>query len=70
MELPGGLDSSMLARAALRDGLVLAPGLVFGDGKTLSHWMRFNAAHCDRPDLWPRLGRLLEDQDREKKLRH
>jgi DNA-binding transcriptional MocR family regulator len=60
MELPPGLEAGVLARHALTDGLILAPGEIFGDRPDLSRWMRFNAAHCQDPTLWPRLGALMD----------
>ena len=40
--LPGGRDAADVARFALREKVVLAPGNVFSAGQTAPDWMRFN----------------------------
>ena len=45
--LPDGHDAADLARAALADDLVLAPGNVFSPAQTAAGHMRFNVAHTD-----------------------
>ncbi|MBJ3786467.1 aminotransferase-like domain-containing protein [Devosia sediminis] len=45
--LPQGADSSEWARAALRRGLVLAPGNAFSVTQTAGNYMRFNVAQMD-----------------------
>jgi len=42
--LPGGLDAAAVARAALREDAVLAPGNVFSIARTAAGYMRFNVA--------------------------
>jgi DNA-binding transcriptional MocR family regulator len=45
--LPQGRDSAALARAALADGVVLAPGNAFSAAQTAGNFMRFNVAQMD-----------------------
>ncbi len=49
--LPGEADSAALARAALKENIVLAPGDVFSPSQTASRYMRVNVTHCDDPRL-------------------
>ncbi|MBA1157347.1 PLP-dependent aminotransferase family protein [Microvirga mediterraneensis] len=44
--LPHGLDAAEVARHALSEGVVLAPGNVFSASQTASGFMRFNVAQC------------------------
>ncbi len=46
--LPGGVDAADLAKAALRENAVLAPGNVFSVNQTASDLMRFNVGQMDR----------------------
>jgi DNA-binding transcriptional MocR family regulator len=57
--LPEGCDSAELARAALEENVVLAPGNVFSVTQSAAGMMRFNVAHCDDPRLMPVLQRAL-----------
>ena len=45
--LPDGLDAAALARAALAEGIVLAPGNVFSLSNDWGDYLRFNAAMTD-----------------------
>ncbi len=45
--LPDGRDAADLARAALDDNIVLAPGNVFSPAQSAADHMRFNVAHTD-----------------------
>ncbi|MCJ2178932.1 PLP-dependent aminotransferase family protein [Novosphingobium album (ex Hu et al. 2023)] len=45
--LPGGLDAAQLARAALAENIVLAPGNVFSTNGMWSDYMRFNVVMSD-----------------------
>ncbi|WP_225713904.1 aminotransferase-like domain-containing protein [Bradyrhizobium semiaridum] len=58
--LPGGRDSADVARAALADNVVLAPGNVFSASQTASAYMRFNVAQCRDVRLMPALQRAIE----------
>ncbi|MFN5671015.1 PLP-dependent aminotransferase family protein [Bradyrhizobium sp.] len=57
--LPDGCDSADVARAALADNIVLAPGNVFSTTQSASGFMRFNVAQCRDPKLMPALQRAL-----------
>lgn len=57
--LPEGCDSAEVARTALEENVVLAPGNVFSAGQSASQMMRFNVAHCDDPKLNAVLQRAL-----------
>ena len=51
-QLPNGLDATEIARRALEDNVVLAPGNVFSVSQTATHFMRFNAAQCTEPRVF------------------
>ncbi|MHC2333966.1 DNA-binding transcriptional MocR family regulator [Bradyrhizobium sp. USDA 4454] len=57
--LPEGCDSADVARAALADNIVLAPGNVFSATQSASGFMRFNVAQCRDPKLMPALERAI-----------
>ncbi|SLN24021.1 aminotransferase-like domain-containing protein [Oceanibacterium hippocampi] len=58
--LPDGCDSAEVARTALADNLVLAPGDVFSVSQSAAAFMRFNVAQCGDPRVMAALGRALE----------
>ena len=47
--LPTGVDGEWLAQEALKRGMVLAPGALFGYDPAHHDSMRFNVAHSDEP---------------------
>lgn len=47
--LPDGVDAADVARQALKDGVVLAPGNVFSLSQTAGSFMRFNVAQMSDP---------------------
>ena len=55
--LPDGLDSAVVAQAAVAEGVVLAPGNVFSVSQSATGFMRFNVAHM----LEPRVYEVLAD---------
>lgn len=57
--LPDGIDAADVARHALVDGAVLAPGNVFSPSQTASGFLRFNVAQCTDDRLFPVLERAL-----------
>lgn len=57
--LPGGVDSAAVARAALAEDVVLAPGNVFSASQSAATFMRFNVAQCGDPKLPAVLERAL-----------
>jgi DNA-binding transcriptional MocR family regulator len=56
--LPDGRDAAEVAKAALRERVVLAPGNVFSVGRSAPDFMRFNVAQMT-PEVLPVLGRVL-----------
>ncbi|WP_261397288.1 PLP-dependent aminotransferase family protein [Leisingera aquaemixtae] len=58
-ELPGGADAADIARSALQEGLVLAPGNVFSATQSKPSFMRFNVSQMTDPSCCRILGRLL-----------
>lgn len=57
--LPDGRDAAAVARAALRDSLILAPGNVFSVSQSADGFMRFNVAQMENPRVYEALGRIL-----------
>jgi DNA-binding transcriptional MocR family regulator len=47
VHLPPGVNGETLAQDALKQGMVLAPGTLFGYDPARPDAMRFNVAHCD-----------------------
>lgn len=47
--LPHGVDAATVARHALNENMVLAPGNVFSQSEAASGFMRFNVSQCDHP---------------------
>ncbi|HWX49330.1 MAG TPA: PLP-dependent aminotransferase family protein [Roseomonas sp.] len=62
--LPDGLDAAQVARVALRENLVLAPGNVFSLSRSASEFMRFNVAHMIGPRVFEALAQVLNGQAR------
>ncbi|MDQ0391241.1 aminotransferase-like domain-containing protein [Labrys monachus] len=59
MRLPEGLDSGPVARRALDEGVVLAPGDVFSVSRGAGRFMRFNAAQCGDGRVFEVLARAM-----------
>ena len=57
--LPGQVDATRVARHALADGVILAPGNVFSNSQTATHFMRFNVAQSSDPRVFESLSRAL-----------
>ncbi|WP_342644226.1 PLP-dependent aminotransferase family protein [Rhodoligotrophos ferricapiens] len=57
--LPDGRDAAVVARAALRENVVLAPGNVFSVSQSASSFMRFNVAQMSEPRILAVLERAL-----------
>ncbi len=57
--LPEGRDASALARLALEEGIVLAPGAVFSVSGSATTYMRFNVTQMADPEIFLRLGALM-----------
>jgi DNA-binding transcriptional MocR family regulator len=58
--LPDGIDSADVARAALAENVVLAPGNVFSVSQSASAFMRFNVAQSRDPAVMAVLRRAIE----------
>ncbi|MGE0282341.1 MAG: PLP-dependent aminotransferase family protein [Rhizobiaceae bacterium] len=57
--LPDGIDAAELARAALADNVVLAPGNVFSISQSAGGFMRFNVSQMRDERIFDVLGRSL-----------
>ncbi len=57
--LPEGTDAADLARLALAENLVLAPGNVFSVSQSMTGFMRFNVSQMGSPAVFDVLGRLM-----------
>ena len=51
-ELPDGLDATELARQAVGQGIVLAPGDAFSVSRSARSFLRFNVARMDDEPVW------------------
>lgn len=61
--LPGNLDSTELARQALKENVVLAPGNVFSPSLSMPGFMRFNVSQMAEPRSWDVLQRATTAHD-------
>ena len=59
-ELPGGLDAAAVARFALEEDVLLAPGDVFSASRSSTGFLRFNAAACAEPRVFDVLARSID----------
>ncbi len=59
-KLPGGLDAGDVARLAIKEGVVLAPGNAFSLSQTAHGYMRFNAAQMQGPVVLSVLEQTME----------
>lgn len=57
--LPDGCDSAEVARLALAENIVLAPGNVFSASQSAAAFMRFNVTHCGNPQIMSVLQRMI-----------
>ncbi len=57
--LPDGYDSAALAKAALTEDVLLAPGNVFSVSQTAAAFLRFNVAQCGDPRVWDVMRRAM-----------
>ncbi|WP_430648597.1 PLP-dependent aminotransferase family protein [Bradyrhizobium manausense] len=60
--LADGQDATAVARAALEEDVVLAPGNVFSVSQTAQNFLRFNVAHMNDLRMWDVLRRALKAQ--------
>ncbi|WP_018263489.1 aminotransferase-like domain-containing protein [Methylobacterium sp. WSM2598] len=59
VSLPEGLDAAGIARRALAEGVVLAPGNVFSLSQSAGSFLRFNVAQCADPKVFAVLERAM-----------
>ncbi len=60
-QLPQGLDAAEVARQALKQEVVLAPGNVFSISQSARSFMRFNVAQCsENPSIFRVLAQAME----------
>lgn len=59
MHMPEGMNSATLAKAALEEKLILAPGDVFSPSKSLSGFMRFNVSQMESGAVYDALSRAM-----------
>jgi DNA-binding transcriptional MocR family regulator len=57
--LPNGLKAADVARAALEEDILLAPGNVFSVSETASEFLRFNVAQSRHPRIWQVMRRVV-----------
>lgn len=57
--LPEGQDSAVLARKAIEDNVVLAPGNVFSVSQTAASFLRFNVAQSSDPRIMGAIKRIM-----------
>ncbi|MBN8941048.1 MAG: PLP-dependent aminotransferase family protein [Rhizobiales bacterium] len=60
VSLAPGIDAADIARRALAEKLVLAPGNAFSPSRSASGYLRFNVAQCMDPRVFAALGRALD----------
>lgn len=58
--LAGGQDATQVARMALLEDVVLAPGNVFSVSQTATSFLRFNVAQSSDPRMWDVMRRALK----------
>lgn len=58
--LPDGLDATRIARACLKEGVILAPGNAFSQSRGASGFLRFNAAQSADERIYTALARAME----------
>ncbi|MGU7779028.1 aminotransferase-like domain-containing protein [Burkholderia sp. PU8-34] len=64
-ELPDGLDAARVARHALDEGVVLAPGNVFSASHSAASFLRFNVSRCKGPAVFDALARAMDAARRD-----
>jgi DNA-binding transcriptional MocR family regulator len=66
MKLPDGLDSADIARRALAENVVLAPGNVFSVTQSAGNFMRFNVAQSRGTRLFTIMEKVLNESARKR----
>lgn len=60
--LPDGLDSGAVARACMRQGMLLAPGNAFSISQSAASFLRFNVAQMRDSRIYSILGNAMAEQ--------
>lgn len=60
--LPEGTDSALVARTALSNNVILAPGNVYSASGSAERFMRFNVAQCADPKIMAVLKSAIQSQ--------
>lgn len=58
-QLPDGLDAADVARRALADNIVLAPGNVFSVSQSATRFLRFNVVQSSDPRVFAAVERAM-----------
>jgi len=58
--LPDNADATKLARLALNDNIILAPGNVFSVSQSMSNFMRFNVSQMQSPKIFDVIAQALK----------
>ncbi|MGN6651885.1 PLP-dependent aminotransferase family protein [Trinickia sp.] len=58
--LPEGLDAARVARHALNEDVILAPGNVFSASERAAQFLRFNVSRCKGPKTYEALKRAMD----------
>jgi DNA-binding transcriptional MocR family regulator len=59
-ELPANLEAAEVARYAMKQGVLLAPGNVFSSGLRWKNFLRFNVAQSDDESIYRTLGEAMK----------
>lgn len=59
-QLPENLDAADVARAAIKQGLVLAPGNAFSITQSADNFLRFNVAQMSHPTIIPLIEKSMQ----------
>ena len=65
-KLPDGLDAAAVARLALAEDVLFAPGNVFSASHSAAGHLRFNVANCAEPRVFAVLDRAMRACGRQK----
>lgn len=57
--LPEGIDATIIARACLEEGVILAPGNAFSQSLSALGFLRFNVAQCADDRIFEILKKVL-----------
>ena len=63
VSLPPDMDSALISREALRNGVVLAPGNVFSLSQAATSFLRFNVTQSLAPRIFEVLAQAMDKLD-------